>query len=88
LDKDFIVQAEKNVRIGLTLSEISKAEKIEITATEIDAEINRLINEGMKQGIKKSDLVKTYEGEDGQRYIENMVKNRKTIDKIVELNKK
>lgn len=87
LDKDFIVQAEKNVRIGLTLSEISKAETIEITATEIEVEVDRLINEGMKQGLKKSDLVKTYEGEEGQRYIENMLKNRKTIDKIVELNK-
>ena len=77
LDKDFIVQAEKNVRIGLTLAEISKKEKIEIIASEIDAEIDRLINEGMKQGLKKSDLVKTYESEDGQRYIENMIKNRK-----------
>lgn len=87
LDKDFIVQAEKNVRIGLTLSEISKAETIEITATEIEAEVDRLIDEGIKQGLKKSDLVKTYEGEDGQRYIENMLKNKKTIDKIVELNR-
>lgn len=88
LDKDFIIQAEKNVRIGLTLSEISKKENIAITATEIDTEVERLINEGMKQGLKKSDLVKTYESEDGERYIENMLKNRKTIDKIVELNTK
>lgn len=88
LDKDFMIQAEKNVRIGLTLSEISKKENIEIIASEIDAEIDHLINEGMKQGLKKSDLVKTYDAEDGRRYIENMLKNKKTIDKIVELNKK
>jgi trigger factor len=86
LDKDFVVQAEKNVRIGLTLAEISKAENVAITATEIETEVDRLINEGMKQGLKKSDLVKSYESEDGQRYIENMLKNKKTIDKIVELN--
>lgn len=87
LDKDFIIQAEKNVRIGLTLSEISRAEKIEATAAEVDAEIDRIINQGINQGIKKSDLVKTYESEDGKRQIEHMIKNRKTIGKIVELNK-
>lgn len=87
LDKDFIVQAEKNVRIGLTLAEISRTEKVEVTASEIDNEIERIINQGISQGIKKSDLVKTYESENGKRQIEHMIKNRKTIDKIVELNK-
>ncbi|MBU2595785.1 trigger factor [Patescibacteria group bacterium] len=87
LDKDFVIQAEKNVRIGLTLAEISKAEGIEVIAAEIEAEIDRLINEGMKQGIKKSELIKNYESEEGKRSIENMIKNKKTIDKIAELNK-
>ncbi|TSC91662.1 MAG: trigger factor [Candidatus Berkelbacteria bacterium Licking1014_96] len=86
LDKDFIIQAEKNVRIGLTLAEISKAENIEATATEIDEEIDRLINEGMSRGLKKSDLVKSYENEAGKRQIEHLIKNKKTIERIAELN--
>jgi len=87
LNKDFIIQAEKNVKIGLSLAEISKREKIEVTAAEIDAEIDRLVNEGARQGAKKSELLKSYESEEGKRSIENMIKNQKTIDKIIELNK-
>jgi len=71
----------------LSLAEISKREKIEVTAAEIDAEIDRLVNEGARQGAKKSELLKSYESEEGKRSIENMIKNQKTIDKIIELNK-
>lgn len=87
LDKDFVVQAEKNVKIGLTIAEIAKAEAIEVEAAEIEAEVECLIDAGARQGVKKADLVRSYESEEGKRYIENTIKNKKTIDKIAELNK-
>lgn len=86
LDKDFIIQAEKNVKIGLTIAEISKAESIEVMASEIEAEVERLIDTGVRQGIKKAGLVRSYESEEGKRYIENTIKNKKTIDRIAEIN--
>lgn len=86
-DKDLKIQAEKNVKIGLALSEIGKIEKIKVTETEIEAETEHLINAGMQQGAKKSELVKGYENEDGKRYVENLVRNRKTVERLVELNK-
>jgi trigger factor len=86
-DKDLDKQAQKNVKVGLTLSEVAKREKIKVEEAEVQAEVGRMINEGMQQGVKKSDLLKTYESDEGKRYIKNLIRNRKTIDRIGELNK-
>jgi len=86
-DKDLAIQAEKNIKISLTLSKLSELEKIEATEAEVEKEIEDLINKGMQQGVQKSELVKNYDTPEAKRYVKSIIRNRKTIDKLVELNK-
>jgi len=88
LENELRDQALENVKIGLTLAEIGRKEKIEVTDHEIENEKKRMINEGVVAGMLREELEKNYEGDQGKRYIENFLRNRKTIARLKELAEK
>jgi len=82
LERELKKEAENNVRIGLTLAEIGKKEKIKVTGLEVENETKRIINEGKAAGLSEDELKKNYQSEQGKRYVENLLRNRKTIEKL------
>ena len=57
LKAEWKVQAEKNVRMELGLSEVARLEKVDISDTEVQAEVDKIQDAKMKQ-IKTLDLLK------------------------------
>jgi hypothetical protein len=47
-----------------------------------------MISQGMMQGGDKNELRDQYESEQGQNFIENILRNQKTLEKLKELNTK
>ena len=80
-DKEFKVAAERRVQAGLVLSELSKAEKIEVTTDELNARHAQMLSEypNMKAELDKPEA---------RRDLANRLITEKTVDRLVELNTK
>lgn len=76
--------AEKRVKAGLVLAELSKAEKIEATTAELDAHVETY----KQQYAKNPEALKQFEQPEVRRDIANRLLTEKTVDRLVELNKK
>ena len=76
--------AIKRVKSGLVLAELSKQEKIEATTVELDARVESF---KMQYG-KNPDALKQLEQPEVRRDIANRLLTEKTVDRLVELNKK
>lgn len=76
--------AEKRVKAGLALAELSKAEKVEATADELAAQINGY----RQQYANNANALKQFEQPEVQRDIANRLLTEKTVDLLVELNSK
>ena len=75
--------AEKRVKAGLLLAELSKAEKIEATENELLEKINQLGKQYPSEDMRKH--LKTPEV---QRDVANRILTEKTVDRLVSLNSK
>lgn len=75
--------AEKRVKAGLLLAELSKVEKIEATENELLEKINQLDKQYPSEDMRKH--LKTPEV---QRDVANRILTEKTVDRLVSLNSK
>ena len=75
--------AEKRVKAGLLLAELSKVEKIEATENELLEKINQLGKQYPSEDMRKH--LKTPEV---QRDVANRILTEKTVDRLVSLNSK
>jgi trigger factor len=76
--------AEKRVKAGLVLAELSKAEKIEATEQELEIHIDMY----KQQYQKNADALKQFEQPEVRRDIANRLLTEKTVDRLIELNRK
>ncbi|MFA7309140.1 MAG: trigger factor [Patescibacteria group bacterium] len=89
LRESFASQAEKNVRIGLVLGQITREENIDVTDNEIDemmmADIMQqtLANRGEKVEEMEREIRARYKNEDFVASLKNSIRARKTMDLIV-----
>lgn len=84
LDKEVRPAAEKRVKAGLALAELSKVLKIEATADELADHINQY----RERYANNKDALKQFEQPEVQRDIANRLLTEKTVNKLVELNTK
>lgn len=84
VDKEVTPAAEKRVKAGLVLAELSKAEKVEATADELAEHINLY----KQQYANSPEMAKQFDQPEAQRDIANRLLTEKTVDLLVELNKK
>jgi trigger factor len=76
--------AISRVEAGLALAELSKVEKIEATADELEAHVDLY----KQQYAKNPEALKQFEQPEVRRDIANRLLTEKTVDRLVELNKK
>jgi trigger factor len=84
LDTEFKDAAEKRVKSGLVLAELSKVEKIEATTIELDAQVDKY----KQQYANNVEALKQFEQPEVRRDIANRLLTEKTVDRLVELNTK
>lgn len=84
LDKEVRPAAEKRVKAGLALAELSKVLKIEASADELADHINQY----REQYANNKEALKQFEQPEVQRDIANRLLTEKTVDTLVELNTK
>lgn len=78
-EKEFRPAAERRVQAGLALSELSKAENIEVTTEELNARHDELLQQ---YPTMKDQL----DAPEARRDLANRVITEKTVDRLVELN--
>ncbi len=83
-EKEVIPAAEKRVKAGLVLAELSKVEKVEASADELAEHINLY----KTQYANNPEMVKRFDEPEAQRDIANRLLTEKTVDRLVELNSK
>lgn len=76
--------ALKRVKSGLVLAELSKAEKIEATSEELEAQVEKF----KTQYSKNPDVLKQFELPEVRRDIANRLITEKTVERLVQLNSK
>ncbi len=72
---DFAPRAVERIKTALTIKEIAAAENIEASPEEIEEEIKKLSN----YYEREPEMVERIRSEESKEYIENVIKNRKTI---------
>ena len=77
--KELRPMAERRVKAGLVIAELSKAEKIEVTKDELDAELER-------RKIEAPAMAEQLDTPDARRDLANRVITEKTINRLLELN--
>lgn len=82
-EKEVKDAATRRVQAGLVLSEVTKAEKIEVTDLEVDEQIAQF----KQQYANNPQMAEQLGTEEARRDIANRVITDKTIDRLVELNK-
>lgn len=80
--KEVVPAAEKRVKAGLLLAELSKELKIDATSDELAEHINLY----KQQYANNPEALKQFEQPDVQRDIANRLLTEKTVEKLVELN--
>jgi trigger factor len=84
IEKEAKPTAVRRVKAGLALAELSKAEDIKASDDEIKAHIDLY----KKQYANSPEALKQFEQPDVQRDIANRLLTEKTVDRLIELNKK
>jgi trigger factor len=83
-EKEVLPAAEKRVKAGLALAELSKVEKVEASADELAEHINLY----KQQYANNPEMVKRFDEPEAQRDIANRLLTEKTVDLLVDLNSK
>lgn len=73
--------AERRVKVGLALAELSKAEKIEVSQQELETRHQMLLEQYSDPNLKAQ-----FDTADARRDLANRVLTEKTVDRLVELN--
>jgi trigger factor len=81
-EKEVIPAAEKRVKAGLVLAELSKVEKVEATADELAEHLTLY----KQQYANSPEMAKRFDEPEAQRDIANRLLTEKTVDRLVELN--
>lgn len=84
IEKEVKPTAEKRVKAGLVLAELSKVEKIEATTDELKDHIDLY----KKQYANNPEALKQFDEPEVQRDIANRLLTEKTVDRLIALNKK
>lgn len=84
LESEVKAIAKKRVEAGLALAELSKVEKIEATADELEAHVDLY----RQQYAKNPEALKQFEQPEVRRDIANRLLTEKTVDRLVSLNTK
>jgi len=84
IDSEVKEAAEKRVKSGLVLAELSKVEKIEATTVELDAHVDKY----RQQYANNAEALKQFDQPEVRRDIANRLLTEKTVDRLVELNTK
>lgn len=82
LKKEVKPAAEKRVKAGLALAELTKVEKIEATADELAEHINLY----KTQYANNPEMAKRFDEPEVQREVANRLLTEKAVDRLVELN--
>ncbi len=82
LEKDFMPEAEKRLKVSFIIAEIVKAEKIEVT----DEDLKKELNERLKIYEGKPETKKQAESEEFRYYIRHNMLNQKVMEKLKEWN--
>jgi trigger factor len=82
--KELRPQAERRVQVGLALAELSKAEDIQVSKDELDARLTEMLQ---RYG-NTPDVAKQLDTAETRRDIANRLVTEKTVDRLVDLNKK
>lgn len=80
LHADFRPQAEKRVKVLLVLSEIARAEGVEVTDADVQAEIER----ARVRYAESPSLVRYFESERGRNYIRSTIRRSRTVEHLVD----
>ncbi len=81
-EKEVVPAAQKRVKAGLALAELSKLEKIEATSEELAEHISLY----KQQYASNPEMVKQLDQPEAQRDIANRLLTEKTVERLVELN--
>lgn len=76
--------AERQVKETLALEYVAKAEKIDVTEEELDAEIERMATEYFKDDEEQQERMKKYMKESNMEALKENMMNRKTLDFLIE----
>lgn len=79
LEEEMKPEAEKRIKIGVVLGEVSKLEKIDATEKEVEAEVERIIATS-PEGTSKDDVRAAYKTAERERELKNSLVIRKTIN--------
>jgi trigger factor len=86
LKKEHREEAERRIKTVLVLNKIALKEKIEVEDKEVENEIDKMIKAYPKD---KDKIKEKFSQEKDKQYIKNLLRNQKTIERLVELvNKK
>jgi len=83
-DKEFKTAAERRVKAGLALAELSKIEKIQVTQSELEQRHNMMLD----QYKNNADVQKQLNTPEARRDLANRMLTEKTVDRLIELNAK
>ena len=79
---DFVPVADTRLRRSLILTEVSEAEKIEVTDEDIEAELDRLSGSA---GARAAQFRELFDRPEGRDTIRRNLMTRKTLDRLVEI---
>lgn len=83
-EKELRPAAEKRVKVGLVLAELSKQEKIQATSEELA----EFINKYRSSYASNPEILKQFDDPQVQHELANRLLTEKTVDRLVELNSK
>lgn len=83
-EKEFKTAAERRVKAGLALAELSKVENIQVPQSELEARHNAMLD----QYKNSPEIQKQLDTPEARRDLANRVLTEKTVDRLIELNNK
>lgn len=87
LEEEMKPEAEKRVKVGIVLGEIARAEELQVSDSEIEAEIESIVQLSSGE-VVEDDLKAAYEDPARRREIGNQIIVKKTLDMLWEYNVK
>jgi len=82
LHEDLLPSATERVKRSLALSQLAEDENLDVTAAEIDEEIEKIAGGSGEQGEQMRQI---FSSENGRAVVERNLRTRKTIDKLTEI---
>ena len=77
-DNDLRKEAERKIKVGLVLNKIAEVEKIDVTEEEREAEVSKI------KASQAQNPEKEFKEDETRRYVTIVLKNRKTIERLLE----